>query len=236
MAASLWAAVGGSAPFWICVTLGCYMVATTLSNAAGRHPLVNPVLITVLMVMGSLLATGTDYQTYADGTHIITFLLGPATVALALPIRDNLHHVRAALLPLAAALIAGSCTAAVTAVGFAYMFGLDGTVLASLAPKSATAPVAIAVSQTLGGIPTLTAGMVIVTGVTGAIVVTPLMTLLRITDWRAHGFATGVAAHGVGTARALQINPIAGAFAGLGMGLNAIATGFVAPWALGLFQ
>ena len=105
----------------------------------------------------------------------------------------------------------------------------------TLAPKSTTAPVAIGISESLGGSPTLTAVLVILTGITGAVIATPLLNLLRLTDWRARGFATGTASHGIGTARAFQVNPVAGAFAGLGMALNAILTALVAPWVLSLF-
>jgi putative effector of murein hydrolase len=107
--------------------------------------------------------------------------------------------------------------------------------MTSLAPKSATAPVAIGIAEAMGGSPTLTAVLVLLTGVTGAIVATPLLDLMRIKDWRARGLAVGTAAHGIGTARALQVNPTAGAFAGLGMGLNAVLTAFIAPWLLHLF-
>lgn len=232
----MWEVLSHQALLWITLTIAAYALGDALARATGRHPLANPVLVAVLLLMGVLIATRTSYDTYFEGAQLIHFFLGPATVALALPIRDNLHHVRRAALPLLAALVAGSATAAVAAVGIAWAFGLDGGILASLAPKSATAPVAIGLSQTLGGIPPLTAGFVILTGMTGAILVTPLMNALRITDWRARGFAVGVASHGIGTARALQVNPVAGAFAGLGMGLNAILTAFIAPWALRLFQ
>lgn len=231
-----WAILSHEALLWITVTMAAFLAGDAASKACGRHALVNPVLIAVLLLIAVLMATGTAYDTYFEGAQFIHFLLGPATVALALPIRDNLHHVRRALLPLLAALLAGSATAAVSAVAIAWAFGLDGDILASLAPKSATAPVAIGIAQTLGGIPPLTAGLVILTGMTGAIIVTPLMNAMGIRDWRARGFAVGVAAHGIGTARALQVHPVAGAFAGLGMGLNAILTAFIAPWALRLFQ
>jgi putative effector of murein hydrolase len=128
-----------------------------------------------------------------------------------------------------AALLAGSVSAIVSAVGIAWALGVRGETLVSLAPKSATAPVALGISEALGGSPTLTAVLVILTGVTGAIVATPLLNALRVRDWRARGFAVGVAAHGIGTARAFQVNETAGAFAGIGMGLNAFLTALIAP-------
>jgi putative effector of murein hydrolase len=134
-----------------------------------------------------------------------------------------------------AALLAGSATAITVALGVGYALGLDIEPLLSLAPKSATAPVAMGVSERIGGAPALTAVMVLLTGVIGAIVATPLLNLLRIRDWRARGFAVGVAAHGIGTARAFQVNETAGAFSGIGMGLNAILTAVLAPLAASLF-
>ena len=135
---------------------------------------------------------------------------------------------------MSAALFAGSLTAILSALGIAWALGVrDGTLL-SLAPKSATAPVALGVSEAIGGQPGLTAVLVILTGITGAIVATPMLNLLGITDWRARGFAVGVAAHGIGTAHAFRVNETAGAFAGIGMGLNAVLTALVAPLLVGL--
>ncbi|MCJ8140650.1 LrgB family protein [Falsirhodobacter halotolerans] len=233
---ALWEALHHSTLIWLTATLAAFLLGDQLARVAGRHPLVNPVLVAVTILGALLLVTGTEYATYFTGTAPIHFLLGPATVALALPIRDNLHLVRKCLLPLGVALAAGSVAAAVAAVALAHLTGLSDPMLATLAPKSVTAPVAMPIAERLGGLPSLTAAMVILTGITGAIVMVPLMRLLRITDPRAAGFATGLAAHGIGTARALQLSGTAGAFAGLGMGLNAVLTGFVAPWALHLFR
>jgi putative effector of murein hydrolase len=166
----------------------------------------------------------------------VHFLLGPATVALALPLLDNLPRLRRAVLPVLAALLAGSATAIVSALTIARMLGIEGGLLASLAAKSATAPVAIGIAEGLGGSPTLTAVLVILSGITGAMIATPLLNLLGLKDWRARGFSVGVASHGIGTARALQVHPTAGAFAGLGMALNAILTAVLAPLLLGLFR
>jgi predicted murein hydrolase (TIGR00659 family) len=173
--------------------------------------------------------TKTDYTTYFEGAQFIHFLLGPATVALALPLWDNRATIRSSVAPIFLALLAGSIVAASSAILLAQVFGLPNDVLLSLAPKSTTAPVALGISEAVGGIPTLTAVLVILTGIIGAVMVTPLMNLLKITDWRARGFAVGVAAHGIGTARAFQVNQIAGAYAGIAMALNALLTSLIVP-------
>lgn len=231
----IWSYLSQGPLLWLSATLLAFAIGDLAFRRLGRRPYVNPVLIAVILLGSLLWLTDTAYATYFEGAQFVHFLLGPATVALALPLWDNLTHVRRAALPIIAALIAGSTTAVASALGIAYALGMRGEVLASLAPKSATAPVALGISDAIGGSPTLTAVLVILTGIIGAIVATPLLNLLGLQDWRARGFAVGVAAHGIGTARAFQVHPTAGAFAGLGMGLNAVLTAFIAPLILRLF-
>jgi len=233
--ALIWSYLAQGPLLWLTVTLLAYWAGDAASRAAGRRPLLNPVLVAVILLAAVLGATGTPYATYFEGAQFVHFMLGPATVALALPLYANLARVRRAALPMLAGLLAGSVTAVVSALAIARALGVEGSVLASLAPKSATAPVAIGISERLGGQPTLTAVLVLLTGIIGAIVATPLLNALRIRDWRARGFATGVAAHGIGTARAFQVHETAGAFAGIGMGLNAVLTALIAPAILRLF-
>ncbi len=234
--AEIWSYLSQGPLLWLTATLAAYIFGDACFRAAGRNPLVNPVLVAVAVLALLLHLSATPYSTYFAGAQFTHFLLGPATVALALPLYDNLPRLRKALLPVGAALVVGSMTAALSALAIAKALGVEPGVLASLAPKSATAPVAIGISESIGGSPTLTAVLVILTGITGAVVATPLLNAMRLTDWRARGFAVGVTSHGIGTARAFQVNPTAGAFAGLGMALNAIATALVAPFALSLFQ
>lgn len=230
--AEIWSYLAEGPLLWLTATLVAYVIGDAAARAAGGAPLVNPVLVAVILLAGVLWASGTPYPVYLEGAQFVHFMLGPVTVALAVPLHANLGQLRKAALPALAALLAGSLTAVVSALGVAMTFGVDFATLASLAPKSATAPVAIGVSETLGGSPTLTAVLVILTGLIGAVVATPLLNALGIRDWRARGFAVGVAAHGIGTARALQVNERAGAFAGIGMALNAVLTALLAPWAL----
>lgn len=234
--AEIWSYLSRGPLLWLTATLAAYALGDACFRLAGRSPLVNPVLVAVAALAVLLFASGTDYGTYFEGAQFVHFLLGPATVALALPLRDNLPRMRKALFPVLAALVVGSVTASASALAIAAALGVEGQVLASLAPKSATAPVAIGISEGLGGSPTLTAVLVLLTGITGAVVATPLLNLLGQKDWRARGFAVGLVSHGIGTARAFQVNPTAGAFAGLGMALNAVATALVAPLVLSLFR
>ena len=234
--AEIWSYLSQGPLLWLTATLIAYALGDACFRLARRSPVVNPVLIAVLLLATVLHLTATPYTTYFEGAQFVHFLLGPATIALALPLHDSLPSLRRALWPTLAALVTGSLTAALSALAIGAALGVDATVLASLAPKSATAPVAIGIAERIGGSPTLTAVLVILTGITGAVVATPLLNLLRLHDWRARGFAVGLTSHGIGTARAFQVHPTAGAFAALGMALNAIATALVAPFALSLFH
>lgn len=232
---SLWVYLSTSPLLWLTVTLIAWLFADGLSRAAGRHALVNPVFIAIVLLGGLLWLTGTPYGRYFEGAQFVHFLLGPATVALAVPLYRNLALVRRNLLPMLAALAVGSVVAIVSALGIAIAFGVPREILVSLAPKSVTAGIAMAVTESLGGIPSLTATLVIMTGIIGAVMVTPLMDALRIRDFAARGFAVGLASHGIGTARAFTVNSVAGIFAGIAMGLNAVVTAILVPVMLRLF-
>ncbi len=225
----LWVYLSASPLLWLSLTLLAYALADRLSLAVGRSPLINPVLIAVGILSALLWITRTPYAVYFDGAQFVHFLLGPATVALAVPLHRNWPVVRRALLPVAAALVAGAATAVVSAVGIAWLFGAPYEVLAALAPKSVTAAIAMGVAREIGGEPSLTATLVISTGILGAIMVTPLMNAMGLTDYRARGFAAGIASHGIGTARAFQVDPVAGTFAGIAMGLNGLVTALLVP-------
>jgi predicted murein hydrolase (TIGR00659 family) len=232
---TLWVYLTATPLLWLTTTLAAYVLADYLSRISHRHPVVNPVLISII-ILGSLLwFTGTAYETYFNGAQFVHFLLGPATVALAIPLHRNWFVIKKSIIPLVGGLIAGSLTAIVSAVGIGILFGMPTDVLASLAPKSVTAAIAMGISQEIGGQPSLTATLVISTGIMGAIMVTPLMNILGLRDYRARGFAAGVASHGIGTARAFQVDPIAGAFAGIALGLNGLLTAILVPLLMSWF-
>ncbi len=231
----IWSYLRQGELLWLTATLIAYLCGDRLFALSGRNPLVNPVAIAILLLGATLILSGTSYETYFEGAQFVHFMLGPATVALAVPLWSNRARVRRVLLPMGAALLVGSSVAMGSALAMGMALGLDRTELVSLAAKSATAPVAIGITEELGGAPTLTAVLVILTGIVGAVVVTPLLTFARMTDWRARGFAVGVAAHGIGTARAFQVNETAGTFSGIGMGVNAVLTAILAPIVVRLF-
>jgi predicted murein hydrolase (TIGR00659 family) len=233
---SLWVYLSKSPLLWLTVTLLVYAIADAVSLKTQRHPLANPVLHSIWIVAVFLLVTGTSYPTYFAGAQFVHFLLGPATVALGVPLYENRKRVAASILPMLLALVVGSITAIVSVMMLAGMFGLPRPVILSLAPKSVTAGVAMGISESLGADPSLTAVAVILTGIMGAIVVTPLMNRAGITDFRARGFAAGLAAHGIGTARAFQVDEIAGVFSGIAMSLNALVTSLLVPLAVTLLR
>ncbi|MBE1297426.1 LrgB family protein [Phycobacter azelaicus] len=224
-----WVYLSASPLFHLTLTLVAFQAASAVFERMGRNPLLNPVLGAVLIVVAVLVLTGTDYGTYFEGAQFVHFLLGPATVALAVPLYRQWHRVRRSALAIAVSLVAGSLTAILSAVCVAWLLGGSQAVLASLAPKSVTAPVAMGIAEKLGGLPSLTAVLVIVTGILGAMLGPKLLDMTGVVDWRARGLAIGTASHGIGTARALQVNETAGAFSGLAMGLNALATALLLP-------
>jgi putative effector of murein hydrolase len=181
----LWVYLQTTPLFWLTATLAAFLAADALAKAAGRRPIVNHVLIAIALLGGLLKLTGTDYQTYFNGAQFVHFLLGPATVALGVPIFANFALVRRNAWPLAAALLVGAVVAIASAVLVAKGLGAPRAVLIALAPKSITAGVAMAVTEALGGAPPLTAVLVIATGILGAIIVTPLMNALGVTDYAA---------------------------------------------------
>ncbi|OAN66890.1 LrgB family protein [Sphingomonas sp. TDK1] len=218
---------------WLAVTLLVFEGADRLSKRSNRHPLCHPVLLATPVLIALLLATHTPYPVYAQNTAMLGFLLGPATVGLAVPLWRNRALVRRAAGPLLLALFAGSLTAICSVTGIVWAFGGSAQILATVAPRSVTTPVAMALATQLGGIPALAAVVVLIAGVFGAMIATPLLNALRMSDYRVRGFAAGVAAHGFGTARAFQVTEIGGTFAGIGMALNAAMTALLLTlWAV----
>ena len=225
----IWVYLAASPLLHLTMTLAAFQAGSWVYERAGRHPLLNPVLIAVVLVVAMLLATGTSYADYFAGAQFVHFLLGPATVALAIPLYRQFERVRKSGLAIAVSILTGSLTAIGSALGVGWLMGASRDTLISLAPKSVTAPVAMGISEQLGGLPSLTAVLVILTGIVGAMLGPLVLNLIGVRDWAARGLAMGTASHGIGTARALQVSEVAGAFSGLAMGLNALATAILLP-------
>ena len=226
----VWVYLSASPLLWLSVTLLAYLVAFTLYRMAGDNPLLNPVALAVALLIVILLATGTPYATYFEGAQFVHFLLGPATVALAVPLYRQLGRLRRLWLPVAVAVLVGVTVAALSAVAIAALLGGSVETQLSLAPKSVTAPVAMGIAEKVGGLPSLTAVLVVATGILGAVTGTRLLSWCGVRDDAVRGIAMGVTSHGIGTARAFQVSPAMGAFSGLGMALSAFATALLVPW------
>lgn len=226
---AIWVYLAASPLLFLTLTLIAYQIGLWLHRRSANQPLVNPVLIAVVLLVGLLEATGTEFKTFFDGAQFVHFLLGPATVALAVPLYGQLRQLRGSVLAILTALLAGSVTASLSAIGIAYALGASQPIILSLAAKSVTTPIAMGIAEKIGGLPSLTAVLVLLAGMIGAMIGTTILNTLRIRDWRARGLSIGTAAHGLGTARAFQVNEVAGAFSSLAMGLNGLATALLLP-------
>lgn len=225
----IWVYLAASPLLNLTMTLAAYLVGVYLFRRSGQKAIFNPVLISIVIVVTILLLTGTSYDTYFEGAQFVHFLLGPATVALAIPLYRQFAQIRRSWKAMLISLLAGSITAVVSATVIAWLLGAPQNVVASFAPKSATTPIAMGVSEQIGGLPSLTAVLVILTGITGAVIGTSLLKWLGVRTDSAQGFAIGLASHGIGTARALQVSDTAGAFSALAMGLNGLTTALIVP-------
>ena len=206
-----------------------------LNRLARGHVLANPMLLCIVMLVALLLLTGTPYRAYFEGGQYVQFLLGPATVALAVPMHANLKRIRRAAPAIVPALLAGSVVASASAMAIARLLGASHTVVMSLAPKSVTTPIAMGVAEQIGGSASLAAVFVLLTGLTVVVAGATISRLMRVKDWRARGLAAGTAGHGLATARMLLLNETAGAFGGLAIGLNGLVTAILAPLLAKLF-
>jgi len=231
---SIWIYLSASPLLGLSITLLTYTLAYQLYLYANSNPLLNPVLTTVTLLIIFLLATDTSYETYFEGGQFIHFLLGPATVALAIPLYQQLSKLKKSWLPILITVIAGVMIGAFSSISIALFLGASVETQLSLAPKSVTTPVAMGISELIGGIPSLTAILVVITGIIGAVIGTKLFQLMHIKDDSVKGITMGITAHGIGTARAFQVSSEMGAFSGLAMALSAFASAVILPWLLNL--
>jgi predicted murein hydrolase (TIGR00659 family) len=223
-----WAWLGSSPLFGLTLTFAGYAVGRWAHRRTGSAVL-QPVLVAVVLVGGVLLLTDVPYRDYLAGGDFVTFWLGPATVALALPLHHEWQLVRRAAVPILTGIVAGALVSISSAVLLTRVAGGSHALALTMAPKAATTPVSIAVSEQIGGIPPLTAVLTILAGITGAVIGPRVLDLLRIRDPRARGLALGAASHGIGTSRALRESSVEGAFSALAMALTALATSLLVP-------
>lgn len=232
----IWVYLSASPLLGLTITLLAYQGAYAIYRKANFHSLANPVLLAVTFLVVLLSITKTPYQTYFEGAQFVHFLLGPATVALAIPLYAQIKRVRMMFWPIIITLIIGCLTAALSAIAVGKWFGASLPTLLSLAPKSVTTPIAMGVAERTGGLPSLTAVLVITTGILGAVGARFLFDALKIKDPAVRGFAIGIASHGIGTARAFQVSEQAGAFAALAMGLNGALTALLIPFLIPMLR
>lgn len=219
---------------WLTATLLAYGIAAKLYAWARFHPLVHPVAISVAILTALLTTTRTPYQSYFDSAQFIHFLLGPATVALAIPLYQQIQHIKDNWFTLVVAAAMGSAASITTAMGVARILGASHETIFSMAAKSVTMPIAMGITEKIGGLPSLTSAFVMLTGILGATAAQGILRRMRITDESTCGFALGVAAHGIGAARAFEVSQRMGAFAGLAMGLSGVLTAIMLPFILKL--
>ncbi len=225
----LWTPLATTPLLWLAVTLAAYVVGVRLQRACKGITLASPVLIAIILVALVVRATGTSYRDYFAGAQFIHFLLGPATVALAVPLARNLKLIRRNLQSIVLALLAGSVTSIVSGIAIVRLLGGSRIVALSMAPKSVTTPIAMAVSQQIGGVPALTAALAILGGIVAAITGQQMLHRLQVSDWRAHGLAAGVAGSGIAAAQVASRDELGAAFAALGVGLNGLLTAVIVP-------
>ena len=230
-----WLSLAEGSPLpWLVLTMLVYMAAMAIYRKSGNRPLLIPVFTGVVVIVAILMITGTPYATYRSGVSLLGLMIGPATVALAIPLYAQRERISQLWLPISVALLVGCLVALLSALGIAWAFGGSQATLIAVAPKSATIPIALPMAERFGGTPSLAAVAVAITGISGTMMAPLLCRVLRLKDPAVQGFAIGLTAHAIGTARAIQLNPTAAAFSALAMGLNGVATAVLMPLVLAI--
>jgi len=214
---------------WLLVTMGSFKIGIIIYEKFNKHTLLQPIIISYILIMSILVLSGASYEEYFKGVEIIHFFLGPATVALALPLYNNLKHIKTLFLPIVITLIVAGVFSILIAVLFLWALDAQLPTILSMTTKSITAPIAVITSEQIGAIPSLAVGFVLIAGIIGALLGTAIFKIMRIKHDTSKGFALGVVSHGIGTARAIEISQKAGAFSALAMGLTGILTAVFLP-------
>lgn len=211
------------------LTLAVFFAARKLA-ARCKIPLLNPLLVAMVVIISFLLLTGIPYENYFQGSKVLNDLLQPAVVALAWPLYEQLHQIRARWKSIITICFVGSMVAIITGTSVALLMGATPEIAASVLPKSVTTPIAMAVGGSLGGIPAISAVCVIFVGILGAVFGHPLLNLMHIRTRAARGLAMGTASHALGTARCAELDYQEGAFSSLALVLCGIMTSLIAPF------
>jgi putative effector of murein hydrolase len=219
-----------SRSFDLLLTLLAYQVGVWAYGRSRGHPLLLPVWVGLVLVLGVNLLLQRDYADYAQGSAALTALLGPVIVALAIPLYQHMGPMRAQAGRVLGIVLGTAILTALSVAALTHWLAPDqATLLASVLPKAATTPIALEIAQATGGIPALAATTVMLTGIAGAMLAPPLLKLIRVESDAALGLALGISAHAVGTARAFEISPRCGAWSALGMGLTGLLLALVLP-------
>ncbi|WP_173474049.1 LrgB family protein [Fibrobacter succinogenes] len=220
--------------FGIILTIIAFEIGVTIRNK-WRNPLLNPILIATILIIGFLTITGISYDTYKVGGDYISFFLGPVTVLLAVPLYRHIQALKNAWFPILAGIVVGSTVSIVCVIVCAKIFGISKTLMLSLIPKSITIPMGSVVSEQIGGIPSITIVSIVITGITGAVTAPLVCRFFRIKNPVAQGVAIGTSSHALGTTKAMEIGEVQGAMSSLSIGVAGVMTVFITPVLLKIF-
>lgn len=232
----IWVYLSGSPLFAPFITLAAYQIGLWVYKSTKQNPLANPVAIAIILVATVIQSIDMPYSSYFEGAQFIHFLLGSATVSLAIPIYRGLSSLKGRSIPLIFSLIAGGLVSIFSAVNIASLLGAGSSITGAMYPKSVTAPIAMGIAERIGVSPTLTAIFAVATGILGAILAPFVLNALDMKEWWQRGFAIGIGAHGIGTSRAFSIHPEAGTYASLAMGMNGVISAVAIPIIYHLFN
>ena len=221
--------------FGVMISLIAFEIGLFINKKVKKSYL-NPLLIAIAIVILVLKTFDISLQDYNKGGQIISFLLGPATVALAVPLYKNFTVLKKNALPIIVGIFTGSMVSITSIILLSKTFGLEAVLALSLVPKSVTTPIGIEVSKQLGGVTEITVAAIIITGITGAIMAQVLFAVLKIKDKVAIGIAIGTSAHAVGTAKAIEMGETEGGMSGLAIGVAGLITVIIAPIIVKVFQ
>lgn len=221
---------------WLILTIASYKIGILIYERFNKFSLLQPIFTSYIVLISAVLLTDTSFEHYFKSVELIHFLLGPATVALALPLYHNLKFIKKLFVPILITLVFGSVFAVGIAVLILLAFGVDTSIILSMTTKSITAPIAIITSEQIGGIPSLAITFILITGITGALFGTIVFKFMKIKNETSKGFALGLVSHGIGVGRAVELGGKAAAFGSLAMGLCGMFTAILLPIVIQFFS